>query len=68
MSEYGKFYFLFSPKAELKKRSVKKKGSMGEGPRNVSGLEEAVMSSVCFPILKMKCLQVSSLTFCTKQL
>lgn len=26
------------------------------------------MSSVCFPILRMRCLQVSSLTFCTKQL
>lgn len=61
--------FLFcSLKAELKKGSVKKKGSMGEVPRNVNGLEKVVMSSMCFPILKMRCLQVSSLTFCTKQL
>lgn len=69
MPKYGKCYFLFSPKAGLKKRrSVKKKGSTGEGPRNISGLEEAVMSSVCFPVLKMRCLQVSSLSFYTEQL
>lgn len=69
MSKYGKCYFLFSPKAELKKRrSVKKKGSTGERPRNISRLGEAVMSSVCFPVLKMRCLQVSGLTFYTEQL
>lgn len=68
VSKYGKVFFVFSPKAELEKKSVKKKGSTGEGPRNVSKLEEVVMSSMCFPLLKMRCLQVSSLTFCTKQL
>lgn len=52
----------------LEKEKCEKKGSTGEGPRNISRLEEVVMSSVCFPILRMRCLQVSSLTFCTKQL
>lgn len=68
MSKYGKFSFLFSLKAALKKEKCEKKGSSGEWPRNVSRLEEVVMASVCFPILRMRCLQVSSLTFCTKQL
>lgn len=68
MSKYGKFSVLFSLKAALKKEKCEKKSCTGEGPRNVSRLEEVVMSSVCFPILRMRCLQVSSLTFGTKQL
>lgn len=55
MSKYEEFSFFLSESwIEKVDRCVKKQGDTGEGPRNVSGLEETVMPSVCFPILQIR--------------
>lgn len=69
MLKYEEFCGFFSPKVELRKRIDvwKKQGDTGKRPRNVSGLEVAVMLPMYFPILQISP-QVSTFTFCTKQL